>query len=85
MTSAETPVTVGPDIDVPQYVPYPPPGKVLVTPLSSSLWQPGPVTSGLSRPSSAGPQLEKYVIESSFELSAPTVMWFFAHAGGAVV
>ncbi|TWT41947.1 hypothetical protein RAS1_30710 [Phycisphaerae bacterium RAS1] len=40
--------------------------------------------SGLRRPSSAGPQLEKVVIESSFEFSAPTAMWFLAQAGGAV-
>ena len=36
------------------------------------------------RPSSVGPQLVKYVTESSLELSAPTVMLFLAHAGGAV-
>ena len=36
------------------------------------------------RPSSVGPQLENDVIESSFEFNAPTVMWFFAQAGGAV-
>ncbi len=56
-----------------------------MTPLSSLLWQPGAEMSGLMRPSSAGPQLVNDVIESSLEFVAPTVMWFFAHAGGAVV
>ena len=39
----------------------------------------------MMRPSSEGPQLVKEVIESSFEFVAPTVMWFLAQAGGAVV
>ena len=41
--------------------------------------------SGLIRPSSAGPQLVNEVMESSSEFEAPTEMWFFAQAGGAVV
>jgi hypothetical protein len=41
--------------------------------------------SGFIRSSSHGPQLVKYVTESSFEFNAPTVMWFFPQAGGAVV
>ena len=58
---------------------------VEVTPPSPLDWQPGAETSGLIRPSSVGPQLEKLVIESSLEFNAPTVMWFLAHAGGAVL
>ena len=56
-----------------------------VTPPSPPAWQPGALMSGFRRPSSHGPQLENVVIESSFELSAPTVMWFFAVAGGATL
>jgi hypothetical protein len=37
------------------------------------------------RPASSGPHEVKLVTESSFEFSAPTVMWFFAFPGGAVV
>jgi hypothetical protein len=58
---------------------------VEVTPPSAPDWQPGALMSGFMRPSSVGPQLEKDVIESSFEFSAPTVMWFLAVAGGAVL
>jgi hypothetical protein len=54
-----------------------------VTPLSPLDWQPGAEISGFSRPSSDGPQLENVVMVSLFAFSAPTVMWFFAFAGGA--
>jgi hypothetical protein len=56
-----------------------------VTVPSSSLWQPGAEMSGLIRPSSVGPQLVKLVTELLFEFIAPTVRWFLAQAGGAVL
>ena len=60
-------------------------GLVEVTPMSSLLWQPGPEMSGLSRPSSVGPQLLKEVMELSLEFRAPTVMWFLDGPGGAIL
>ena len=56
-----------------------------MTPPSSLLWQPGAEMSGFILPSSTGPQLLKLVMLSLFEFKAPTVMWFFAPAGGAVL
>lgn len=87
MMRAASPVTVGAAMLVPQMVPYAVSlvSNVDVTPPSPLLWQPGAEMSGLMRPSSTGPQLLNEVIESSLELTAPTVMWFFAPAGGAVV
>ena len=49
------------------------------------VWQPGPTMSGLRRPSSVGPRLEKVVIELLSELMAPTTMEFFAVAGDEIV
>jgi hypothetical protein len=41
--------------------------------------------SGLRRPSSVGPKLVNPVMESSFELMAPTEIVFFAVDGEAIV
>ena len=74
MMSAESPVTVGHAIDVPHIVVYPPLDEHDVTPPSLPSSHPGALMSGLILPSSVGPHDEKLVMDSSFELSAPTVM-----------
>ena len=77
--------TVGQAIEVPHLPVYPPLLEQEVTVLSPSLWQPGAEMSGLSRPSSVGPQLEKKVMVSLLEFKAPTAMKFLAAPGGAML
>jgi len=79
------PVTTGAAIEVPHWTAYPPPIFVLVTPLSSPIWQPGATTSGFIRPSSVGPHDAKVVADLSLELTAPTAITFFDAASGSIV
>src|SRR5262245_46492905 len=87
MTSALRPHTVGEAIDVPHITVYEvsPLLEQEVTPPSPPTWQPGALTSGLSRPSSAGPHELKLATPSVSELMAPTTIAFLLFEGGAVV